>query len=72
MIDTSYMVWDYPDPPDETPVPLCPRCGEPLSEETYEIDLGRFVCEECFDDYIEELSREELADKIGIRHRKRD
>lgn len=69
MSDTSYMVYDYPDPPAEEVV-CCPWCGEDTSDEVYEID-GNYVCEDCFKDYIEDKTLEELAEMIGIRHKSR-
>ena len=73
MSDTSYMVSDYPSPPEETVI-CCPFCGDELSNEVYELystEQGVFACENCFNDYIEELTKEELADLIGIRHKSR-
>ena len=28
MSDTSYMVYDYPEPPAEKPAPICPVCKD--------------------------------------------
>ena len=70
MSDTSYMVYDYPSPPMEQPVPCCPMCGDEMSEEVYEME-GVYICENCFNDYIEELTKEELADLMGVRHKSR-
>ena len=69
MSDTSYMVYDYPDPPEEEVI-CCPWCGEETSDEEYEID-GMFVCESCFKGYLEDMTADELAEMLGIRHKSR-
>jgi len=69
MSDTSYMVYDYPDPPEEELI-CCPLCGEETSEEVYEVG-DVFVCEFCFRSYIEDKTPEELAEMLGIRHKSR-
>lgn len=70
MTDTSYMVHDYPDPP-EYNAPACPSCGYEQSDELYYIK-GQWVCEDCFDTYVNELGRDGLADELGVDHKRRE
>lgn len=49
MSDTSYMVWDYPEPPDE-PRHYCPVCGEE-TDIVYRDQNGYIVgCPNCVDE----------------------
>lgn len=65
MSDTSLMVHDYPEPPNEKPRPLCPRCKGEMGDEVYYVEF-EFRCEDCFDDYVNGLDRDELAGEMGI------
>lgn len=69
MSETAYMVYDYPEPPKETGEP-CPYCGEEMGVEAYEVEPDVWVCEDCFKDYVKELTSNELADKMSISRRK--
>lgn len=56
MTDTSWMVWDYPEPTDEE-MPHCPICGEPTSY-WYMTRSGEVVgCPECIEEVEAELDR---------------
>lgn len=45
---------------------LCPNCGEPLGDFSFEID-GEFVCTGCFEDWVREHPPLELASLLNIR-----
>ena len=65
MSDTSWGVWDYPEPPAEKPRPICPRCKGEMGDKVYFVE-GEFRCEDCFDDYVSDMSRDELAKAMDI------
>lgn len=65
MSDTSWMVWDYPEPPPDPPGPLCDRCGEYLSEIYYITDTGENICDHCFEEEVSEISLEKHAELLG-------
>ena len=45
----------------------CPKCGGGMAEgdKTYEVD-GELMCDQCFDDWRRGLSRDELAERLGV------
>lgn len=51
-------------------LPVCSDCGEPLDEEfCYETFDGDLMCESCFDEYLEELKRDQKRDvELWIRN----
>lgn len=58
MSDTSYMVYDYPEP-QEDKLPCCPWCGEP-TDTVYCDRNGNLVgCPEC----IDEVDAKEVIDE---------
>lgn len=65
MSDTSWGVRDYPEPPAEKPRPLCPRCRGEMGDKVYFVEF-EFRCEDCFDDYVNGLDRDELAQAMDI------
>ena len=48
--------------------PLCPSCGEPIDDYSFEID-GEFVCLACFEAWVAEHSPLHLAGLMHIRTR---
>lgn len=65
MSDTSYMVYDYPEPI-ERPAPLCGFCPEELGDKAFEVE-GNHICDECFKEWLREQELEALARSMGIR-----
>lgn len=54
-----------------TPI-CCENCGTAMTipdEEMYEVD-GDWLCEECFKDFIDAMTMSEIADKMGIQHKR--
>ena len=69
MIDTSWMVYDYPEPPPETPLPCCARCQEYLTEVYFITDSGEEICEECFEEEVNDMKLETIAELLGYERR---
>lgn len=49
------------------PEMTCPKCEGGMAEgdKTYEVD-GELMCDQCFDDWRRGLSRDELAERLGV------
>lgn len=48
----------------------CPSCDTAMTipdEEMYEVNVD-WLCEECFKDFIDAMTLNEIADKMGIPH----
>ena len=69
MIDTSWMVYDYPEPPPEKPMPYCARCCEALTEGYYITDSGEEICEDCFEEEVQAMELDNIADLLGYEKR---
>lgn len=68
MSDTSYMVYDYPDPPEYDEI-LCDECNLEMGATAFSVE-GRWICSNCFRDYIDNYyGPEELADELGFDYR---
>lgn len=65
MSDTAWGVWDYPEPPAEKPRPICPRCKGEMGDKVYFVEF-EFRCEDCFDDYKDGLTREQIANAMEV------
>lgn len=61
----AWMVYDYPEPPPEPPMPLCARCQEWLTEKFFVTDAGEEICEECFEEEKSETTLAEFAELKG-------
>lgn len=61
----AWMVYDYPEPPPEPPMPCCARCQEYLTEVYYITDTGAEVCEECLEEEKNETTLDEFAELKG-------
>ena len=44
----------------------CENCGEPYGLYAYEAD-GEWLCEECFKEWLDNLTLDEMAEAMGIR-----
>lgn len=64
--DTSWGVWDYPDPPKEDPPPTCDECDENIGD-WYEVD-GYKLCADCFVKYLKDIGLAVVADALGYDH----
>lgn len=63
---TSYMVHDYPDPP-EYEEHICAECnGNIIDDYAFEVQ-GRVICADCFQDFLREnYSLKQLAEELGF------
>lgn len=50
----------------------CPSCGEELSflEDIYEVDYGKWMCNDCFEDWIGSMSNGEIARRMDLNTKK--
>lgn len=42
----------------------CPECGEPMTDNTYEVD-GIVMCESCFEEWLDEQTTMEIAERMA-------
>ena len=67
----AWGVWDYPEPPEEKPLPTCPVCQDDLTEPVFMVE-GKAICEDCFLEYIKDFSATEFADALGFDYKSLD
>lgn len=74
MTDTSYMVYDYPEPRyDPADEPRECACGNHFDDNGAFCLSGEWVCAECFREHLEsEMSLADIAAGLGYRHCSRE
>jgi len=69
MLENAMVLGAWPYDQEFAPEPemTCPKCEGGMAEgdKTYEVD-GELMCDQCFDDWRRGLSRDELAERLGV------
>lgn len=60
------------DPLEEKPIMVCPDCGGEIykNDRMYEVNIGYYICEECFKNWVSYMPATDLADKMQISNRR--